>query len=135
MPLRRRSQKLSRLDATEVDENFDAIARPSIPVLTISNGIITIPSVGVYPAPGVYYVLPESGTADNLTQINGALGQEEWIMLRTATVGHIITVIHTPSNLLLATDTFLLNSIYDAIAFRSRATNVWVEETRNSIAP
>ena len=89
--------------------------------LTISSGILTIPSVGSFPAPGVYRVLPQSGTADDLIQINGGIGHEELIMLRVNTVGHVITVIHTPPNLRLATATFLLNSVYDHIAFRSPA--------------
>ena len=100
-----------------------------------ARGIITIPSSGSSPAPGVYRVLPESGTADDLIQINGGLGHEEWILLRVAGVGNVITVIHTPPNLRMATTTFLLNSVYDHIAFRSPAANVWAEESRNSVPP
>jgi hypothetical protein len=133
MPYIRRLVKGIRLEPFEYDGNGDSIDRPAPVILTITGGAITIPSSGVYPAPGVYHILPESGTADDLTHINGAIGHEELIVLRTHTVGHVITVYHTVPNLRLATATVLLNSIYDHIAFRSPVVDVWAEDSRVSI--
>ena len=133
MPFVRRAVKGTRLTAAEYDANGDSIDRVAPVTLTINAGAITIPSSGGSPAPGVYHILPQSGAADDLTQINGAIGHEELIVLRTHNVGDVITVIHTPPNLRLATATFVLNSIYDHIALRSPVVNVWAEDSRVSI--
>ena len=133
MPITRRSAKGARLTVPEIDANLDPLDQLAPFILTISSGVITIPSSGTSPAPGVYRILPQSGTADDLTQINGALGHEELITLRLNTNGHIITLIHTPGNLRLSTASFVLDSIYDSISFKSPATNVWAEFQRSSV--
>lgn len=117
----------SSLTNQQVDDHVDYVDQPAPRTRTIVSGVITVDG------PGVYRILPESGTADDLTQINGAIGHEEPIILRVNTVGHVITVINTLPNLRLATTSFLLNSIYDTIEFRSPATNVWAEVRRVSI--
>lgn len=113
----------------QVDDHVGYVDVPTPIVLTINSGIITVDG------PGVYRILPQSGTADDLTQINGAIGHEEPIILRLNTVGHVITVIHTPPNLRLSPATFIMDSIYDTIGFRSPAVNVWAEVWRKNIPP
>ena len=137
MPVKRRLAKGIELDAAEYDDNLTPLDQPTQILLTITGGVITIPSSGLFPAPATYRLLPESGTADDLTQINGALGHEEEIVLRVHTVGHVITVINTPPNLCLDSQgpTFLLDSVKDHISFRSPAVNVWAEHARKSVSP
>jgi hypothetical protein len=127
MAYRWRSILNRRLTAGEMEESLESIARSSPVILTISGGIITIPSVNPFPAPGVYQIVPASGTTATLTQINGAMGKEEEITLRLSTVGHVVTVTRTPPNLRMSVPSFVMDSIYDSISFRSSAVNVWYE--------
>ena len=121
----RRAAKGSRLTAAEYDSNMDSIDQDAPVTLTISSGAITVTG------PGTYHVLPESGAADDLTTINGALGREWRIVICTQTTGHQITVVRG-TNLRMATASFLLDGLDDSITFQDRAASIWREVGRVS---
>lgn len=126
----RRAAKGSRLTTVEGDGNLDSLDQVSPSVLTINGDAITITG------PGTYHLLPETGTADSLSTINGAEGREWKIVLCTNVVGHVITV-NASNHLRMerpgGATTFTLDSLYDTIVFQDIATAVWRELHRKSI--
>src|SRR5262245_28430734 len=122
MAITRRAVKGSRLTTAEGDANLDPLDRLTPVILTISAGIITVSG------PGTYRVEVESGTTDDVTQINGSVGHEWLVTFRLNTGGRTIRFLHTPgSGLYLAGGTnpglFTLDSVRDTISFQDRITN------------
>lgn len=135
MAIIRQSVKGSELEWDEGDGNLDYVDRLSPVVLTIASGTIVVPSTAIGPAVGVFRIETEGGAGtDDLTSITGGKGREEPIILVLNTPGRVITVVHTPPNLLLQNSAnFLLNSVNDSIELRSRTTTIWREMHRCSI--
>ncbi len=126
MAVTRRNVKGLELTWTEIDGNLDYIDVLSIPIRTIATGIITVNG------PAVYRIETEGAAAmDDLTSILGGLGHEEPIILTLNTPGQVITIKHTPPNLLLQNGAdMILSTVNDTIEFRSRTTSIWREVHR-----
>ena len=125
MAVTRRVVKGIELTWAEIDANHNYIDRVAPEVRTIASGTITIDG------PGVYRLETESGTTDDLTSILGGIGHEEPIILVLNTPGRVITVKHTPPNLLLQNGAdLILSTVNDSIELRSRTTSIWREMHR-----
>jgi hypothetical protein len=122
-PITKRLVKGIELTWQELDNNFDFLDRNPAVVLTISGGLITVTG------PGLYRLETEgAASTDDLTGITGGFGHEWPIILTLNTAGRVITVKHTPPNLLLLNGAdFLLNSLNDSIPLRDRTSAIWRE--------
>jgi hypothetical protein len=108
------------LDLTEGESFFRGFWRSSQSV-TIASDVITVPGSGRYS------VLPQTGTADQITGITlstEAVDGAE-IELRPQTVGHTITVVHGGNIHLVQGVNVQLTTIYSTLVLRHYGSNVW----------
>lgn len=92
----------------------------SLTDLTISSGAVTLPSSGSF-----FNILAESGTADDLTDINGTYSDGDVIVIRPDS-GDTITVLETGN--IEASGTFTMDAPADKMTLiYDSATSMWCE--------
>ena len=111
------------LDLTEGESFFRGFWRASQSV-TIASDAITVPGSGRYS------VLPQTGTADQITGITLSTeiidGAE--IELRPQTVGHEITIVHGGNLHLANGQNVVLRTIYSTLELRHFGGAVWAQK-------
>ena len=111
------------LSLAQAEAIFASIFRASVSA-TIAGDVLTIAGSGRYK------ILPQSGTADQITSIvlTGEAVEGTLIQLRPQTTGHIITLIHAGSLHLLNGRKPSLSTIYTTIWLRHHGANIWAQE-------
>jgi hypothetical protein len=112
------------LDLAQAESGWKSFYRASVSVTITAGGAIIIPGSGRYK------VLPNSGTADNLSTITltGEVVEGTLIELRTEITGHIITLLHGANLHLPNGYNVDLNSVFSYIRLRHHGANVWAAE-------
>jgi len=127
MPVKKALELNRPLTIAEADDNFSLLHGAPAGTVTISGGVVTVNGAG-------WYLIDTEGAAstDTLTRINGTtIG--DWVELSSVSAARVITVAPGANLQLQNGQSFLLDSIYDSIRFRSFGGDVLAERGRDSL--
>ena len=110
------------LTAAQVDGNWKSLfGAPTLRM--ISGDTITVTGAGVY------RVVPQTGTADQVTAIAGAQREGDEVTFLNNTAGHTITYVNGGS--LHLTANFVMDNIYSTLTLMHVGGNIFVEKHRS----